>query len=158
MGSVIVVHGLSRPTASGILIPWPGIKPVFPALADRFLTTWPPRKSLLSGIYSCMHTNRWNIYKNQAPGIRHWAKWDPCPRGSHMRGKRQETDEWTGQFQWRKQIRKMIEGEWRSVGDLGLHGYGESFSLVTFKLRPQTWTKQRSLQKGGSNCMLRDHC
>ena len=32
--------------ACGILAPWPGIKPVPPALEGEVLTTGPPRKSL----------------------------------------------------------------------------------------------------------------
>ena len=32
-GSVAVAHGLSFPTACGISVPWPGIKPASPALA-----------------------------------------------------------------------------------------------------------------------------
>ena len=41
--SVVVAHELSRPAAHGIL---PGLEPVSPALAGRFLTTAPPGKSL----------------------------------------------------------------------------------------------------------------
>ena len=42
MGSVVVVLRLSHPAAYGILIPWPGIEPMSPALEGRFLTTGPP--------------------------------------------------------------------------------------------------------------------
>ena len=35
--SVVVVRGLSCPTACGILVPQPGIKPASPALEGRFL-------------------------------------------------------------------------------------------------------------------------
>ena len=37
-----------------------------------------------------------------------------------------------------KETRRMIEGERWRVGNLGWRGLGESSSLVTFKLRPQT--------------------
>ena len=45
MDSVVVAHGLSCLTTCGILVPWPGIEPVFPALEGRFLTTGPQGKS-----------------------------------------------------------------------------------------------------------------
>ena len=46
VGSGVVAHRLSCPDACGILVhPWPGIKPMSPALADRFLTTGPAGKS-----------------------------------------------------------------------------------------------------------------
>ena len=44
--SVVVALGISCSSACGILVPQPGIKPVSPALQDRFLTTGPPGKSL----------------------------------------------------------------------------------------------------------------
>ena len=44
-GSVVAAHRLSCPTACGILIPQPGIKPMSPALEGGFLTTGPPGKS-----------------------------------------------------------------------------------------------------------------
>ena len=40
-----MAHGLSCPAACGILVPWPGFKPVSPGLQDQFLTTGPPGKS-----------------------------------------------------------------------------------------------------------------
>ena len=43
-GSVVVEHRLSCPEACGILVPRPGIEPVSPALAGKFLTTGPPGK------------------------------------------------------------------------------------------------------------------
>ena len=46
MGLEVEVHGLCCPVACGILVPWSGIKLVFPTLEGRFLTTEPPRKSL----------------------------------------------------------------------------------------------------------------
>ena len=47
VGSVVAVHRLSCPEARGILAPRPGIEPMSPALAGRFLTTGPPGKSCL---------------------------------------------------------------------------------------------------------------
>ena len=44
-GSVVVAQGLSCSKACGILIPWPGIKLMSPALEGRFLTSGPPGKS-----------------------------------------------------------------------------------------------------------------
>ena len=52
VGSVVVVHGLSCPTACWILVPWPGIEPVSPELAGGFLTTAPPGKSCMQTL-SC---------------------------------------------------------------------------------------------------------
>ena len=45
--------------AHGILVPWPGIEPVSPALQGRFLTTGPPGKSLTWRILSYL-ANMWN--------------------------------------------------------------------------------------------------
>ena len=45
--SLVVVHRLSRPVSCGNL-PGPAIKPVFPALAGKFLTTGPSGKSQLN--------------------------------------------------------------------------------------------------------------
>ena len=42
--SVVVVHGLGCSMTWWILVPSPGIKPIFPALAGGFLTTEPLRK------------------------------------------------------------------------------------------------------------------
>ena len=44
--SIVVVCGLSCPTACRILVPPPGIEPTFPALEGGFFTTGPPGKSL----------------------------------------------------------------------------------------------------------------
>ena len=44
---VVAMHGLSCSVACGILVPQPEIKPLSPALKDGFLTTGPPRKSLI---------------------------------------------------------------------------------------------------------------
>ena len=43
-GSVAAAHRLGCPVAFGILVPRPGIKPISPALAGRFLTTGSPGK------------------------------------------------------------------------------------------------------------------
>ena len=43
-GSVVVTCELSRASACRILVPQTGIKPMFPALQGRFLTTGPPGK------------------------------------------------------------------------------------------------------------------
>ena len=43
--SLVVVHGLSCPTACGILVPRPGIEPTSPALEGEFSTAGPPGKS-----------------------------------------------------------------------------------------------------------------
>ena len=39
---VVAAHGLSCLMACGILVSWPGIKNISPALESRFLTTGPP--------------------------------------------------------------------------------------------------------------------
>ena len=44
--SVVAVSGFSCAVTCAILVPRPEIEPIFPALADRFLTTGPPGKSL----------------------------------------------------------------------------------------------------------------
>ena len=46
MGSLVAAPGLSCPAACGILVPRPGIEPMFPALEGGFLTTGPPGKSI----------------------------------------------------------------------------------------------------------------
>ena len=52
MGSGVAVLGLSRPAASGILVPGQGSsKPVSPALQGRFLIAGPPGKSLKEYIF-----------------------------------------------------------------------------------------------------------
>ena len=45
VGSVVEARGLSCPTACGILVPRPRIKPASPALEGGFFTTGPPGKS-----------------------------------------------------------------------------------------------------------------
>ena len=44
-GSLVVVHRFSCPVACKILISWPGIEPMCPALEGRLLTTGPSGKS-----------------------------------------------------------------------------------------------------------------
>ena len=44
-GSVVTARGLCCPSACGILVPRPGIKPASPALQEGFLTTGPPEKT-----------------------------------------------------------------------------------------------------------------
>ena len=46
VGSVVVVHGLSHPTACGIFPDLESFEPLSPELAGWFLTTEPPGKSL----------------------------------------------------------------------------------------------------------------
>ena len=43
-GSVVVAGGLRCPKACGILVSWPGMEPMSPALEGGFLTTEPPGK------------------------------------------------------------------------------------------------------------------
>ena len=45
LGLSIAALGLSHPEACGILVPWPGINPVSPALEGRLLVPGPPGKS-----------------------------------------------------------------------------------------------------------------
>ena len=45
-----MVHGLGGPTACGILVPGPGLKPVSLEWASGFLTTGPPGKMVLSNV------------------------------------------------------------------------------------------------------------
>ena len=49
-GSVVVAYGLSG-LACGILVPWPGIEPAYPALQGGFLATGPLGKSLMFFFY-----------------------------------------------------------------------------------------------------------
>ena len=54
--SLLVAHGLSSHAAHGILVHWPGIEPTSPALEGGFLTTGPPRKSLLIFFLKLLHS------------------------------------------------------------------------------------------------------
>ena len=49
-GSAVVVHGLSCSMACGILVLWPGIWPVSPALPGRFLTSEAAGESLYGSL------------------------------------------------------------------------------------------------------------
>ena len=44
--ALVAAHRHNCSEACGILVPWLGIKPTFPALEGRFLTTGQPKKSL----------------------------------------------------------------------------------------------------------------
>ena len=49
--ALVAAHGLSCTMASGILVPWSGVKPTSPALAGRLLTTGPPGESCFICFY-----------------------------------------------------------------------------------------------------------
>ena len=67
-GSVVVTHGLSCPTACGILITQPGIKPTFPALEDGFLTNGPPVQ-FSSVTQYCLFGTPWTAAPQASPSI-----------------------------------------------------------------------------------------
>ena len=50
-GSVVVAHRLSCSKAYGILVPRPGIEPMFPALSVRSFNYWTNREVLISVFY-----------------------------------------------------------------------------------------------------------
>ena len=52
--SVVVAHGLSCPTACGILVSQPGIEPTFPALAGGFLTPGPQWSPSVQFLYQVL--------------------------------------------------------------------------------------------------------
>ena len=58
-GVLFVAWGLSFSAVCGILVPWPVIEPVSPALQGRFLATGPPGKSHNNEIESGKQTNNW---------------------------------------------------------------------------------------------------
>ena len=64
MGSAAVVCRLSYFAAYGILVPWPGIESMSPALQDGFFTTGPPGKSHLFLLSVCLSLSQ---------------HWDPHP-------------------------------------------------------------------------------
>ena len=68
MGSAVVVHGLSCPTACGILITQPGIKPTFPALEDGVLTNGPPVQ-FSSVTQYCLFGTPWTAAPQASPSI-----------------------------------------------------------------------------------------
>ena len=63
MGSIVVAYGLSCPTACGILVLWPGIKPMSPVLQSEFLTAGPPGKSWLLTSYRTIALFNWKTQK-----------------------------------------------------------------------------------------------
>ena len=71
----VVERRLSGPRASGILVPWPGIEPMFPALEGRFLTTGPPGKSpcisFLSTRKVFQEASGWSPLSPQWPELGH---------------------------------------------------------------------------------------
>ena len=80
----VVAHRLSWPEACGISVhPWPGIKPMSPALADGFLTTGPAGKSFHRSInililLSLGSPGRWAKYFREV-----WERrniWQQSPR------------------------------------------------------------------------------
>ena len=69
--SLVVACRLSCGAVCGILVPWPGMEPVSPALAGRFPTTGPP-EGFLQPIFTCFGWNMWR--KSGLAQIRSW-KW-----------------------------------------------------------------------------------
>ena len=63
MGSVVVVRGLSCPTACGILVSQPGIKTASPALEGGFFTTGPPGKFLF--FYNRRFLSMFSFYREK---------------------------------------------------------------------------------------------
>ena len=53
---LVVVRGLSCPMACGILVPWPGIEPMSPALQSRLLISGPPGKSPSQPVFKVWYT------------------------------------------------------------------------------------------------------
>ena len=53
-GSVVEMRGLSCSIACGVLVPWPGIKPMSPALEGGFLAAGPLEKSWTCTFPICM--------------------------------------------------------------------------------------------------------
>ena len=60
-------HGLSCPEAYGILVPRPGMEPVFPILEGRFLTIGPLGKPQV--LYSCAHLGAQDSNLAEAEGV-----------------------------------------------------------------------------------------
>ena len=60
----VVAHGLVASWHMGILVPWPGIKPVSPALQGRFLSTRLPGKSPNAEFFPCKYICSWLFLLN----------------------------------------------------------------------------------------------
>ena len=73
--SVVVAHGLSCPTACGILVPRAGIEPMSSALAGRCLTTGPQGSPGFVSLYR-------TVVKKQSYGQRHLLNKEYCVRQS----------------------------------------------------------------------------
>ena len=84
-GFFVVACGLSCLTACGILVPWPEIKPVSPALYGGFLTTEPPGKSLLPAFY---------CERVQAQA------WNGCVKGTSQTGNEVQMQVWQPRGSW----------------------------------------------------------
>ena len=67
--SLLVAHGLSCPMACAILVPWPGIKPTFPALNGELLTTGPPGKSQTWLLLLLLELPPWNTQEPSAAWV-----------------------------------------------------------------------------------------
>ena len=71
--SVAVVQRISCSTACGILVPWPGMEPVSPALVGGFLTTGPPGKSCKISYqtgflrWENFHSSSWSVGRKICP-------------------------------------------------------------------------------------------
>ena len=82
VGSVVVVCRLSCSIACGIFVPLPGFEPISPTLQGRFLTTGPPRKSILLGSLTNDDTNTCIIvtllYFLQGQTFTHITQCKPC--------------------------------------------------------------------------------
>ena len=92
-GSVVAAHRLSCSAACGILVPWPGIKPMSSALQGWFLTIGPSGKSLDSILksrditlptkvclvkamhFSSSHVWLWELDCNESWVPKNWCFW-----------------------------------------------------------------------------------
>ena len=79
--SLVAACGLSCPAACEILVPQPGMEPMSPALKGGFLTTGPPKKSLLlnpservSGTWTLTHPKLKLVFK-VAEGLAGLCSW-----------------------------------------------------------------------------------
>ena len=66
------MHRLSCPKACGILVPWPGIKPMSPTLEGRFLTMGPLGKSFWLSLYP---QNPLEWHSSSGPSMLFPLKW-----------------------------------------------------------------------------------